>query len=75
MKKSSIFLALCILVVSPMASAQTLDELARIVREAAMTETRINQQRELEDTPSVRGMIYKVRHLITADPPKSPSQD
>lgn len=30
---------------------------------------RINQQRELEDTPAVRGMIFKVKHLITADPP------
>ncbi|MBW1885455.1 MAG: 50S ribosomal protein L30 [Deltaproteobacteria bacterium] len=25
---------------------------------------RINHTVELEDTPSVRGMIYKVRHLI-----------
>ena len=33
---------------------------------------RMHQQRELEDTPSVRGMIFKVRHLVTADPPKSP---
>ncbi|MEE8338778.1 MAG: MotA/TolQ/ExbB proton channel family protein [Xanthomonadales bacterium] len=34
------------LAASPMASAQTLDDLARIVREAAQNETRINQQRE-----------------------------
>lgn len=25
---------------------------------------RINHTVELEDTPSVRGMIYKVRHLV-----------
>lgn len=36
---------------------------------------RMNQQRELEDTPAVRGMIFKVKHLITADPPNSPEQD
>jgi len=26
--------------------------------------TRMNQVRELEDTPAVRGMIHKVRHLV-----------
>ena len=36
---------------------------------------RINHERELEDTPAVRGMIFKVRHLVTAEPPKSPQQD
>ena len=30
--------------------------------------TRMQQERQLEDTPSVRGMIFKVRHLVTADP-------
>lgn len=28
---------------------------------------RIGQVRELEDTPSVRGMINKVRHLISVE--------
>jgi len=46
MKVPGIFLLTIALALSPMASAQTLDELARIVREAATTETRINQQRE-----------------------------
>jgi hypothetical protein len=46
MKKLSIFVATSVLVLSPMVNAQTMDELARIVREAATTETRINQQRE-----------------------------
>ena len=36
---------------------------------------RINQERELEDTPAVRGMIFKVRHLVHADPPQSPERD
>lgn len=50
MKKQNIFASgsflVAVLAVSPVASAQTLDELARIVREAAQSETRINQQRE-----------------------------
>ncbi len=46
MKKPGIFVAAFFLAVSQMASAQTLDELARIVREAATSETQINQQRE-----------------------------
>jgi large subunit ribosomal protein L30 len=28
---------------------------------------KINRSRELEDTPSVRGMIRKVRHLVRVD--------
>ncbi len=28
---------------------------------------KINKTRELEDTPSVRGMIDKVRHLVSVD--------
>ena len=30
--------------------------------------TRMNQERELEDTPSVRGMIFKVKHLLQVEP-------
>ena len=37
--------------------------------------SRMNQVRELEDTPSVRGMIYKVRHMVTVDPPQTPQKD
>ena len=33
--------------------------------------SRMNQERELEDTPAVRGMIFKVKHLIQADPPEA----
>jgi len=29
--------------------------------------TRLNQTREIADTPSVRGMVYKVRHLVTVE--------
>ncbi len=28
---------------------------------------KINKTRELEDTPAVRGMIDKVRHLVSVD--------
>jgi len=31
----------------------------------------LNQVRELEDTPSVRGMVFKVKHLVEADPPEA----
>ncbi len=31
--------------------------------------TRLNQVRQLQDTPMVRGMIFKVRHLVAAEPP------
>jgi large subunit ribosomal protein L30 len=33
--------------------------------------SRINQERELEDTPAVRGMVFKVKHLVQADPPEA----
>lgn len=29
--------------------------------------TKLNQTLELPDTPSVRGMVYKVRHLVTVE--------
>ncbi len=28
---------------------------------------RLNQRVQLEDTPSIRGMIYKVRHLVVVE--------
>jgi biopolymer transport protein ExbB len=46
MKKPGFFIAAFFLAMSQIASAQTLDELARIVREAATSETQLNQQRE-----------------------------
>ena len=33
--------------------------------------TRINKTVQLEDTPSIRGMIYKVSHLVKAEESKS----
>lgn len=50
MKKPGLLLALAmaVVVISPVVAAQTLDELARIVREAAKSDARINQDREAE---------------------------
>jgi large subunit ribosomal protein L30 len=28
---------------------------------------RLNQRVQLEDTPAIRGMIYKVRHLVVVE--------
>jgi large subunit ribosomal protein L30 len=33
--------------------------------------TRINKTVQLEDTPSIRGMIFKVSHLVKAEESKS----
>lgn len=33
--------------------------------------SRMHQERELEDNPSVRGMIFKVKHLVSVDPPEA----
>ena len=30
---------------------------------------KLHRTRELEDTPAVRGMIYKVRHLVRVEDP------
>jgi biopolymer transport protein ExbB len=48
MKKLSVIIATATMLLAPVANAQTLDELARIVRDAASAETKINEQREAE---------------------------
>jgi biopolymer transport protein ExbB len=48
MKRLSIVFALSFLVFCPVAGAQTLEELSRIVREAVNTEATINKEREAE---------------------------
>jgi len=30
---------------------------------------RLHQVKELDDNPTVRGLIFKVRHLVEVDPP------
>ena len=46
MKKINLILACVLMAMSATAAAQTLDELAKIVREAASSEAKINQERE-----------------------------
>jgi len=48
MRRLTILLALSFFVISTTAGAQTLEELARIVRDAANTEAKINQEREAQ---------------------------
>ncbi len=48
MKHLRIIVAVSAFMLAPLANAQTLDELARIVREAASSESKINEQREAE---------------------------
>jgi large subunit ribosomal protein L30 len=37
--------------------------------------SRMHRERELEDTPMVRGMIFKVRHLVAVDPPEAADKE
>ena len=74
MIKLSIFVATSILVLSPLASAQTLDELARIVREAATAETRINQQREatfVKERNNQRNLLTQARQELARENERS----
>jgi biopolymer transport protein ExbB len=48
MRALSLATALCCLFLTPIAGAQTLEELARIVREAVDSEAKINQEREAQ---------------------------
>ena len=36
---------------------------------------KLRRSRTLEDTPSVRGMIRRVAHLVVADPPVAPGEE
>ena len=36
---------------------------------------KLRRTRTLEDTPSVRGMIRRVAHLVVADPPVAPGEE
>ena len=36
---------------------------------------KLRRSRTLEDTPSVRGMIRRVAHLVVADPPAAPGEE
>ncbi len=78
MKKPGIFAVTtfltAVLAVPPVASAQTLDELARIVREAAQSETRINQQREanfVKERDEQQNLLARARQELATENTRS----
>jgi len=74
MKKLCIFVAAAVVVLSPMVNAQTMDELARIVREAATAETRINQQREatfVKERNNQRNLLAQARQELAGENTRS----
>ncbi len=78
MKKPGIFAVttflMVVLAVPPVASAQTLDELARIVREAAQSETRINQQREasfVKERDEQQNLLARARQELATENTRS----
>ena len=74
MKKLSIIVAALVLVLSPIANAQTLDELARIVRDAASSETKINQQREarfVKERNNQRNLLGQARQELANENARS----
>lgn len=69
MKKLSLIIAASAIMLAPFASAQTLDELARIVREAASSDAKINQQREAEfvrDRNQQQALLAQARQELAA---------
>ena len=77
MKKMMItLLAALSITVSLPASAQTLDELARIVREAATTEAQINQEREarfVRERDNQRELLAQARRELANENARSDS--
>ena len=74
MKKLSFIVAASVLVLSSIASAQTLDELARIVRDAATAETKINQQREarfVKERNNQRNLLGQARQELANENARS----
>jgi len=74
MKKLSFIVAASVLVLSSIASAQTLDELARIVRDAATAETKINQQREarfVKERNNQRNLLGQARQELVNENARS----
>jgi biopolymer transport protein ExbB len=74
MKVSNLIIALLLLLSSQLAGAQTLDELARIVREAAGKEAQINKDREAEfmrERNNQRSLLAKAREERTNENKRS----
>lgn len=77
MKKMMIMLLAAVSITASLpASAQTLDELARIVREAATTETQINQEREarfVRERDNQRELLAQARRELANENARSDS--
>jgi biopolymer transport protein ExbB len=74
MKKLSLIVAVSSMLFTPFASAQTLDELARIVREAASSDAKINEQREAEflrDRNRQRDLLAAARQELAGENARS----
>ena len=78
MKKMMIMLLAAVSITASLpASAQTLDELARIVREAATTEAQINQEREarfVRERDNQRELLAQARRELANENARSDSQ-
>jgi biopolymer transport protein ExbB len=74
MKKLFIVVSTSLLMLAPLAYAQSLDELARIVREAANSEAQINQEREaefLKDRNNQRNLLGQARQELANENTRS----
>lgn len=70
MKTLSLLFAAALLAAAPAASAQSLDELARMVREAASGEAKINQEREarfVRERDNQRQLLAEARQELAAE--------
>lgn len=74
MKKLNIMFAAVLLIASSVANAQTLDELAEIVRQAVNSEGKINQQREAEflsDRNNQRNLLAQAKAALQREEKRS----
>lgn len=74
MKKFSLIAAVSLIAVAPLAGAQTLDELAKMVRQAATTESQINQEREAEfvrERNNQQALLAEARQELAAENARS----
>jgi len=74
MKKLPVTIALVMMAFASLASAQSLDELARMVREAATSEAKINQEREAEfvrERNNQQALLTKARQELAAENQRS----
>jgi biopolymer transport protein ExbB len=74
MKKLSIMISAAMLMVSGLASAQTLEELAEIVRQAVNSEGKINQEREaqfLSDRNNQRNLLAQAKAELKREEKRS----